>query len=237
MACASALQGLSCAEVQSETDPTACQPPAGTVAMGQPCGFNAQCTTQFCLVALGAICGTCQAEPQAGSACSENGCGQGLGCVNSTGLCQTQVTTVGGSCSTTAPCGPGLACVTVHAGTTQCESLGTTVGAACTDKNMVNPDCDRRLGLTCDTATHQCVQDTYASTSETCGATDGGYIACEGGGACSTSSGTSTCEAPSSDNSPCDPSGAAPCLAPAVCVMMTGSSVGTCELQNGNDCH
>jgi hypothetical protein len=237
-ACTSALQSLSCTDVLAGTDPTACQPPVGTVAMGQPCSFNGQCTTQYCLVALGSICGTCQAAPQPGAACSVNGCAEGQVCVASSGTCQTAVTAVGATCSATSPCGPGLACVTVRT-TMSCQALGAAVGVACAARNDLLPDCDHRLGLTCDTGSHKCVQDTYATAGNACGPTDGGYVDCENGGACNTTgAGTDgTCEAPAADGAACDPSGAAPCLVPAVCVTMTGSSVGTCELQNGASCH
>ena len=72
--CAQSIAALSCTTFLSGDLGTACAIAAGTVALGGPCGDDAQCASTFCARAPAAVCGTCQPATMAGDPCVQSSC-------------------------------------------------------------------------------------------------------------------------------------------------------------------
>jgi hypothetical protein len=251
MACVGALATTSCTDFQNGNVPAPCLPPAGTVAMGGACRFNAQCTTTYCNITTGSECGTCGALPTAGTACEGPAgvaaCGgHGMVCVGATavpyaaGTCQMLVTATGTACDATHPCGAGLSCtpVSTTAANRTCEPAGSMVGAAC--NGATNPGCDVDRGLTCNSMTHMCAQFGVVAAGTACGVgADGTFVHCASNGVCmgyTTATPHGTCIAAAADGSACDRSLGPSCATGSACVGAAGTT-GMCIAPNAMDCH
>lgn len=251
-ACAQAIPGEDCPTFLGNDAPDPCVPPAGTVAIGGACGVSAQCASTYCLVPVGASCGTCAAVPAAGDSCTasrECGGRGGLICSRISGQC-----VVGGkqndTCDDTHPCSAELSCVRTRdddagadAGisvTGTCQPSGATAGAACRTGSVNLPACDKNMYFTCDNKARQCVADSFAAAAAPCGDLDAGVTDCTGGALCATSGDkTGTCLAPAADGTACDSANGPTCLPPARCIgtATDGGVTGTCTLVDPSSCH
>jgi hypothetical protein len=135
VACASAVTEGTCADWFNYALP-ACQEYVGSLPLGTACAYDVQCSTGYCGVANGSVCGVCAALPDGGSTapggvgatCSTTtSCLYPLGCQN--GTCQEAG--IGAACSpTTQDCTYNEYCSST---TTTCEAFvwsaaGTTCG-------------------------------------------------------------------------------------------------------------
>jgi len=243
--CAQALGGQSCFDYFTNATPAACATPAGTLAAGAGCAFSAQCQSAFCAIESSEVCGTCQAAPQAGSACGGGvGCGDGLICFSDSESCGVGVED-GGACSDHDACGAGESCVgLVDGGHGTCVPRGG-VSAPCDPKEGTEPSCFGAGGIACvrgvrDAGT--CLPISVETSGATCGTVAGQADAvCGTGGLCVKSSpdgGTGACQGYVSDGQSCDSVLGPPCVTPAKCVPATdGGTAGTCTLPNGSLCH
>jgi len=228
--CVAAINAETCDEALDNQQPSACSIP-GTVAAGGACGSDWQCSTNFCALTAGTLCGTCASRampgmkgPDGGPECVVDAqcaatlvCG-GMSCV-SPGM-------MGATCSNTAPCLRTLACIGGSCKTPL--PLGATCAAA--------TDCDGSKGLYCDlTATPKtCKQTGTAAAGGACGIVSGGLVQCTGGSACANvTMGMGTCHQPAADNGLCG--NGVGCQAPALCIKNGGSL--DCELANAGNCH
>jgi hypothetical protein len=216
-ACGNALEGVTCEALTTDT-PEACDIP-GSLADGQPCQFNSQCTSEHCRVANNATCGTCAARSAAGGSCDVgDDCEDNLVCSNS--VCATPVA-AGGACTTGSQCGPTLVC---KAGTC---ALPDGAGAACTEGS-----CDILHGFFCIQGTCKAVQAVAAG--ETCGFIDGSLVICAAQGTCtglSVTNPTGTCSPAAADGATCSTDDSGPkCIEPARCIN------GSCQLPNPGSC-
>jgi hypothetical protein len=233
-ACQGVASAQACLDWFQIPPPDACLPPAGQRAVGEPCSFNAQCTTAFCGVAPTALCGTCQAPPSAGTSCAETSCGPSMSCVVATMQCQMPVAQ-NGPCDRTLPCAAGLSCV---GASTSPPTMGTCMmavqlqGGTCDPARQFGPDCDPLQGLSCDTTTHMCIPEPLANDGEPCGAVGTALTRCASGGSCFPLGHlTGTCVAPAADGDPCDTAAGPACFFPARCVTPSPTDTsGTCQL-------
>ena len=163
-ACASAVQALTCADLDSLTDsaPAACNAAlTGTVATGGSCYSGTDCANGFCTSdhSGGACPGTCQTFAGLGADCTDKDCAVGQTCEYSgmTPTCMTE-SAVGGPC----PCKSGL----------WCDSSGTS------------PVCKAKLavGVSCSTGDGSCVSSAKCTgTSPTCQSYLGAGATCTAG--------------------------------------------------------
>jgi hypothetical protein len=251
-----------CADYFDNNPPTACVPPAGTLATGAACGASAQCASTYCATGQYAVCGTCQPLPAAGAPCQGNAdCGRDLACVKpagsttlTMGTCAAWVASGGACLTNTAPCEANLACVgddvtTKKMGT--CQAQPTTVGAACDGSRKTAPNCNGDLGLVCiptakTSSVGTCKTISLVAGGMPCGdigtAPITGYAACQAGGLCAKAAPTDftgTCVAAAKDGAACDgdPSKGPPCQPPAKCVpTAAGATTGTCTVPNAEKC-
>jgi hypothetical protein len=259
-ACAAAYPGEACVDLGDNNPVAACVPPAGTLATGAACGAAAQCASTYCAVAQYQVCGTCQPLPVVGAACQiQADCGRDLACATpngaTAGTCAAFVAAGGACLGGQSPCQSGLACVgddpaTMTMGT--CQAQGTTAGAACDASRNTAPNCDASFGVTCiPTAKGSPIGTCQATKLVAAGAACGnigampitGFAACNNGGLCKKAAptdNTGTCVAPAADGAACDNDAAngPPCLAPARCVIPSGSpgTSGTCTMPNASTC-
>lgn len=245
-ACALAQPSASCSDFSQGTI-AACQAPAGTRAVGNPCTFNAQCQSAFCAVAPGVACGTCAAVPTPGQSCTNTQCGPGQVCLKATSVC-APFGASGAACSFTAECEVGMTCVGAVASTSttgKCMTGAEVLAAAC-DRTS-GPQCDEIQGLYCSftpkATAGSCVKFLTA-TSGACGFTAGtattgsSYTICLGGGECVIPTGQSagSCVPDAPDGQPCDTVNGPFCLTPARCITSPGLTSGTCELPDPTKC-
>jgi len=226
--CVAAISAESCDEALDNPQPSACSIP-GTVAAGAACGSDWQCSTNFCELTAGTLCGTCatrampgQTGPDGGPVCLVDAqCAATSICAG--GKCVTPGM-MGATCSNTAPCLRTLACI---GGT--CKTP-LAVGATC----AAATDCDGSKGLYCDTKSKTCTQTGTASTGAMCGVVNGVLVACTGSSSCANINmqGEGTCHQAAADNAPCG--AGVTCQAPAVCIKSTSYA---CELPNAGNCH
>jgi hypothetical protein len=257
--CASAYPSESCTDFFDNNPVAACVPPAGTLAMGAPCGAPGQCTSTYCAVSSTSVCGTCQPLPVAGAACQvQADCGRDLACAvpsgTGSGVCAAWVDT-GGACLTgVAPCKNGLACVgdDVTSSTMgTCQAQPAMDGAACQTTRKTIPNCGN--GFACivpaggTNGMGTCKPITLVSAGAMCGGLGSPTVTsvaqCKAGGLCQKAAPndpTGTCIAAAADGAACDsdPSLGPPCLAPAKCVPPVGSpgTAGTCVVPNAATC-
>jgi hypothetical protein len=238
-ACTAAYPATACVDVLTGVTPVACQPSAhpGKRAVGQPCAFNAQCSTAQCNVLRGAACGTCAATaPKAGDPCPLS-CGPQLYCNTTTNVC-TAYATAGQPCDATTACLPGLGCVgSTTTAKGACVASATTVSAACDTSVATGVPCAVDEGLVCQTK--QCVKYVAATTGQACGPTKPTSSVCVGGSKCNNDPGvTGTCQGPAADGAACSTGDDQGCLPTADCVgSATGANVqGTCTVRTATAC-
>ncbi len=227
--CVQTVNAESCEEYLDNPQPSACSIP-GTVASGAACGSDWQCSTGYCELKFGTLCGTCatrampgQTGPDGGPVClADAQCAATLVCAG--GKCVSPGM-MGATCSTPPECARTLTCI---GGTCQTPlALGATCAAA--------TDCDGSKGLYCDVkGTKTCKQTGTATAGAACGVVSGGLVACTAGAVCTNFNmqGQGTCHPPAADNAPCG--AGVSCLAPAACINSTGYA---CELPNAGNCH
>ncbi len=239
LACSAAIGAESCTDFFSKVPPTACTTQHGPQTGS--CSFAAQCTSGFCGLATGALCGTCAPQPQAGDSCASIGCGQDLNCIATTMLCQAPVAS-GGACSRDLPCADGFTCVgstvTPPANGT-CMAEIATAGGTCDPRHKTGADCSIDGGLTCNTTTNMCVTQPLVTAGMTCGLANGVITRCEAAATCVVPTGMTTgaCVAPAADGAACDSAAGPTCFAPARCVpTATGGTAGTCQLPGSMTC-
>jgi hypothetical protein len=260
MACASFYPSISCQDyLDGNTQTGACAVQAGSLANGQSCHFAAQCQSTFCSIPFGTECGTCGAVPAVGAACNGPGgvtsCGgHGLECAGAdltatpptAGACAAFVTTMGGSCDATHPCGAGLSCTPVltTAASRTCQPAGA-MGAMCGTNSAASPmvpGCDGNQGLTCNGMTHTCAAITVAAAGAVCGVgADGTFTNCTNSGDCmgaTSMNNHGTCRAAAGDTSACNIATGPNCGAASTCVTGGGTAVaGMCTFPSAVACH
>jgi hypothetical protein len=265
-ACGAAYPSEACVDFFDGNPVTACVPPAGSLATGAACGVSAQCASTYCALTDTTVCGTCQALPVVGATCVVDAdCGRDLACATpaavgdaaapTSGLCAAWVMT-GGVCLTGyAPCQSGSVCVGEDEATMTmgvCTAAGATVGATCQTTRKTAPTCAADLGLVCiatqpvTNAMGTCQAIALVAAGSACGVIGTpatGFADCTAGGLCKRAAPTDlagTCVAPAADGAACDsdPANGPPCLAPAKCIVASGSSgtAGTCTVPNATTC-
>lgn len=231
-ACVPVLKGQTCDEALDNPQPPECNIP-GTLGAGAACGNDWQCSTGFCQIVAGTLCGTCatrasagQHAPDGGAACVvDDDCAAKLVCA-ANGTCVSPGA-VGATCSGTQPCLRTLTCISSKCATP------LAAGAACSAAT----DCDGSQGLYCDTAnTKKCVQAGTAAVGQPCGVVGGTLVACTGSALCANidMQGQGTCHEPAADGAPCGTLAGIGCSLPASCVDDTGYK---CELPDPGRCH
>ena len=210
-ACAKAVGGVSCGDINSNSPPDACKVKPGTVANGGACATNAQCVSTACIDTEKTGCGTCGARVAIGGACGGAGqgpCDYGSTCVAS--VCKKLVT-AGSPCTSSAECAFGLLCKGNACATPDAAGAACTPGAGDT--------CDRAQGFYCHATKKQCLAVKQGSINGACGFDAGGeYTVCIGGAYCKTN-GTAlngVCTKLVADGGAC--SGTDPCQGPAQCI-------------------
>jgi hypothetical protein len=229
-ACAQATSDQTCAQFLTGVLPPACLGHAGSESTGAPCEYNGQCQSDFCSVASGSFCGTCQLAPSIGQACdSMYGCANGLVCA------YTSCPIDGGPCTDEErsicfkPRGEGGECDNLP----DCEAPLICVGRACTSLIPEGSPCDGggcaiTEGLVCatnpDGGAQTCVQEKFAPAGAECNTTASPPTFCAASGSCRSTTGEAavvgTCVAAAADGQSCKN---ALCMPPAICVS------GTCQ--------
>jgi hypothetical protein len=249
--CAQSYASLSCSDFFDGFMPDRCIA-AGPGATGSSCSSNAQCASDSCVVPPHQICGTCQPQPLAGASCNTRAdCGHDLTCAipsgASSGACVALVGDGMACLSGMIPCVAGDTCVgddptTGVMGT--CKRAGNSVGAPCDSSRKTMPACDGNFGLACTGTAGTCqpiVLVAYGGVCGVMGAANAKILySCAGGGLCAKAAmaTTGTCVAPAADGDPCsiDTTVGPPCLSPAICVVPSGSTAGTCVLPDPAAC-
>lgn len=220
-ACGNAWSSASCESLTIES-PEACNVP-GSLADGEPCQFNSQCTSDNCRISTAtSACGTCAPRSAAGGSCNEaNGnddCQDNLVCA--AGVCATPVA-AGGACTDSGQCASNLIC---KSGTC---AVPDGAGAACTPGS-----CDFLKGLLCDPVASTCKSIQFAQAGEACGLISGNLVACAGQGTCNGATQTTpgTCAPAAADGAACNADNGPNCVDPAACIN------GSCQLPNPESC-
>lgn len=241
-ACAAAVPGESCSDVEHGAIPVACEPAAGAIPTGGPCGASAQCQSTYCAVPIEAVCGLCAPPPVPGDLCGNTAeCGHaGLVCVKASGRCAQSVA-LGSSCDKEHPCFEGASCVGAPPGAMGvCKPDATTLGAPCDATKATSADCDHNLGLVCDSlGSKACAAIAFVAPGAPCGLVQGVVVGCTKGAACAIAAGKKegVCTAPAADGGACGGPAGTPCLAPAKCVVdADAGSMGACALPDPASC-
>jgi hypothetical protein len=232
-ACVAAINMESCDEALDNPQPSACSI-AGTIAAGAACGSDWQCSTGFCQLTLGTLCGTCASRAMPGQTGPDGGpiCAVDAQCAAMT-VCS------GGKCVS-----PGATGATCGMGSPPCLRTLTCIGGKCATPLALGAactaatDCDGSKGLYCDPKTKTCVQTQTAMAMQACNINPmtATLIDCSAGSLCDglNMQGQGTCHAPAADNSTCGPG--IGCLSPAVCLKSSAGAL-SCELPNAGNCH
>jgi hypothetical protein len=203
--CAQAYDSAPCEDVVVGKPPLSCNVP-GSLAAGEACGDNAQCSgaNGYCRMANDETCGRCSVLGAAGAGCfSDRDCEYGLVCYFT---CMP-------------PVAPGAACDGM---TRQCPATLVCFNYMCSTPAPADAPCDPRAdncdrdhGLFCDPQTKSCLHYTVADAGAACGT----GTAC-GAGSCTTDPETqkATCVANAADGTSCDAASGPFCSAPARCV-------------------
>ena len=241
--CIADYAGLACNDYFDGKFPASCTP-AGSVATGQPCGFNGQCQPAYCGSLAHAICGSCAPTPVPGDSCASSACDHGQTCVDSTMTCEANGI-LNSPCGGGVQCGSGLQCSTPSttvddAGTGgTCQHAISQVGAACGGSM---PGCDGSLGLYCGgtNGSKMCLATLFATDGQPCGALSSTTFTQCLAGSCFSSTGTvsgagatGTCKADVTEGAACDYVLGPFCQTPSRCVPTGGGSSGLCMLANG----
>jgi hypothetical protein len=204
--CATDVRAQSCEDLFAKP-PATCETQAGTLADGQACAVNDQCSGRSCNKASGNACGACAKRAGAGSACETGSdCEADLAC--SGGKCVVRGT-AGAACSATAPCVQPYRC----SGKVCTKPLAG--GAACTPTEDA---CDILNGFFCNPQSNVCAEAQIAEPGGACGFVGGNLVLCAKGVTCKTGAGgTGTCSAVAADGAPCNDANGPTCTAPARC--------------------
>jgi hypothetical protein len=231
-ACAAAVSGATCTDFLSGPNfvPAACRFP-GTLAAGQSCGNDSQCSSGSCTPMMSNSCGQCLTRMADGSACMGDGdCAYGSVCVGPAQARQcARAAQLGDACSAISPCQAGLYC----SGGQCAAKLG--IGAACT---ATGGECDGARGFYCDLGTGRCAASATAPIGGACGQVGNQNVACAGGAGCFGPTASRVCVAPAPDGAACnsDPMSTGPgCLANATC-RSTKPPMGTCAVFDPSLC-
>jgi hypothetical protein len=242
--CSQAYMAQSCSDFFLNNVPAVCVY-TGQLTDGQPCAFNGQCQSTYCINEKLTQCGVCGAAPS--GSCQSTSCARGQECVTdnmvtpATMMCVTPGQ-VGDTCDRANPCAPDLSCTGRAATATRtCQPAVSTMGAACDPLTRTAPACDANLGLACNTVSKTCQPISYVGDGMPCGTmSDGSFAACAAGGECilpTAAAVMGTCKAPAADGAACDTQLGPPCLSPARCVTGgPGSSAGTCVSSDASQC-
>ena len=214
LACARGIATLSCEDHILDLLPATCSP-AGKLALAQPCSWDTQCATGYCLRSAGSRCGACATPAAAGASCATSKCAPGLSC--NSGICATPVGR-GMACGATIPCKHGLYCN----GAT-CAATQTTVNAACNKDNAAS--CSIVHGVYCHPQMATCQTLALAAPGGMCGK-DPSAALCPLTFACTAPA--NVCPAVANDGEACDANRL--CVPPADCV------AGVCRLATADAC-
>jgi hypothetical protein len=221
-ACVAKAPGVACADLFANNLPTECQPPAGQLANGSPCGASSQCQSAYCNIPANVTCGACGAPPSTGGSCQQDSnCPSGNICSNDS-ICVAPGK-AGDACTASRPCNLTLAC---KSGTC---AQPDEAGAACTSGT-----CDAVAGTICSTSTDTCVAIGLADPGKPCSVASTGVTLCSSDGTCELPSSTATdgtCRAAAQPGGTCDSVNGPKCQQPAVCVN------GVCTLLSAASCH
>jgi hypothetical protein len=238
--CISQYASYACDAYEDDESPADCTA-SGPGANGSPCGVANECKSEFCLVPVNHICGTCAQPPTNGASCASNSnCGHDLACPSLTGIC-TPYVQLGQPCQTNvAPCDNGLSC-TGDTTTTMgvCMTAGQ-LGDTCDGTRHTNPGCDATVGLSCNATTNgTCVAIPLVGPGAPCGTINDVTTKCIAGGLCVKQAGATTCLATAGDGAACDsdPTIGPKCLEPAACVPSGSGTAGTCTVPDARMCN
>jgi hypothetical protein len=120
----------------------------------------------------------------------------------------------------------------------QCRPEGTTQGASCDPAHTTAPDCESRVGLTCEGSPPTCQQTTLTASGHACGTIGEQSVGCQRG-ACALPNGQSAgiCMTWAAVDESCDTQLGPGCLAPARCITTNGTTgPGTCLLPADSLC-
>ena len=243
-ACAMAEMGLNCQALLDKMTPMACSPQAGSGSNGSACAFASECSSAFCAISPGSLCGKCATAPMPGASCTQlTTCGSGLVCTS--GVCAAYVTQAGSACGKGLPCGSGLSCIGATSTTMgKCMATVGTMGAACDPTYKTGPTCSAEADLTCNTLKKTCQPIAKAMPGQACGNNVGsktaGYqqVVCGAGGAATCVA--NKCQLVVLEGSACDTVNGPDCMAPARCIGSVadgGAVTGMCEVPDGTMCH
>jgi hypothetical protein len=245
--CTTAMPSYACADFMDNNLPETCNP-LGPAAEGEPCTFNAQCSSGYCADDRYSTCGTCAEPPSALSSCAFSNCGHDQACIWNAvvnNVCEPYVPT-GSACGAYSNpiCEADLTCAGASSATGiggTCEPALETLGMTCGSQNM-GLGCDTTRGLWCTAPPDQgasCGSIVYVGDGMPCGYVSGGVAECTSG-TCYSSGGpyftytgtttTGTCKAFAADGAACDTMAGPECLSPARCVTSGGSTSGTCTV-------
>jgi hypothetical protein len=165
-------------------------------------------------------------------------------CVKNT--CITYTTAIGGPCSASQTCAPGLECVIPKdAGAGNCAATQTTKGAACDPTDETDGGCDILAGFYCvaDKALANyktCQPVATAAVGGPCGRVDGVENVCANESEClkQADDAGSKCIARASDNGNCNTVTGPSCIPPSRCIgtALDGGTSGTCILPGTYSC-
>ncbi|MCU0694511.1 MAG: hypothetical protein MUF54_24280 [Polyangiaceae bacterium] len=208
IACASAMDAMTCEHLYAGARTTACPVIPGALPQGAGCFTNLQCAAGFCDRA--GACGRCAPRIGEGGACgiADDGCDEGLVCHAPT---VADPPTCTPSAAEAEACGGGVVCrgyLTCRGGT--CDQPGD-VGDAC---DSSPGSCNGLLGLRCSAG--RCVANApFASEGQPCGVQGSSYVRCLGTSACD--SNTKRCVLKHADGEACAAGSSNPCLYYASC--------------------
>ncbi len=232
-ACATALPGESCQDFLQGNPVAACAQKTGSLGDGTACAYNAQCTSGFCAVPKGSLCGACAPVPAAGDPCDTvASCGPDKTCTPMQ-TCQPWVA-AGGACDgKTEVCAPGSSCVIPAMATMgTCHADAASLAATCDFKRQTGPACDANAGLYC-ANTNACIAVSYVAAGSACGAMKGtADDVCTNGSSCF----AGTCLALAAEGGACDLAAGPGCMNPGRCVVSGGGTAGTCALPDPSQC-
>lgn len=227
--CVQAIKSETCDEALDNPQPSACSIP-GTLAAGAACESDWQCSTSFCRLTAGTLCGVCATramgmkEPDGGPVCVVDA------------DCAANLVCSGGSCVS-----PGMVGATCGMGQPPCLRTLTCIGGKCATPLAVGAtcaaatDCNGAQGLYCDVkGTKKCVQTGTATSGQPCGVVSGALVACIDASACTNINmqGQGACHPAAGDGQPCGVG--VTCMAPAACIKSTAYA---CQLPDPANCH
>jgi hypothetical protein len=238
--CAAAWSSVSCDDFYNNNPPPDCIG-RGAQLQDEPCTFNGQCASSYCLGNKTSTCGTCGPAPAVGDSCVDSNCARGQQCVFRTATCEVPGIAQAACDNNSMPCGPDLACVgSTPTALGSCMPGIATAGARC---GGTLSGCDGTFGLTCSgpSANKTCVAIQYETNGKPCGQINGTFVSCALG-QCFTATGptmageTGTCKTNAADGQPCDVQLGPLCTSPARCIITGSGAAGTCTIPSADSC-